>query len=174
MERSAATRLERTHRALGCEGDAQAPDGAVRRRVQHALCVQCAADHDDPRGSQQHNACPAPSRVGSACCYWNGCGTRCSHPAHKGSPTIMIGWVTSSQTRVYSYSKQPCTVRLSAIISHRDCLRTHPQLAMSLLKLRGIPGKCRAHIASCGCCAERHLAASTGSRSQHFPFPPRA
>ena len=24
---------------------------------------------------------PAPSRVGSACCYWNGHGTQCNHPA---------------------------------------------------------------------------------------------
>ena len=43
-------------------------------------------------------------RVGSACCYWNGCGTRCSHPVQRG-----LTEVTALQTSTAIWQRQRCT-----------------------------------------------------------------
>ena len=97
-ERRAATRLKRT--LITCRSS-RAP--AARRRLRPScraasqpparpsrlpgpepggvsmLPVGMAAENTQCSQPAQRTA--SLSRVGSACCYWNGCGAQCSHPA---------------------------------------------------------------------------------------------
>ena len=42
--------------------------------------------------------CLPPSRVGSACCYWNGYGTQCNHPA-QGRTEVQLSECTAGRRR---------------------------------------------------------------------------